>query len=402
MTVLEERVISYLRDNREDLFRAVSELVQIDTQNFKTHGNENAGQAYFEKRCREIGLAVDRYTLASVAGLTEHPEFQAGRDAEHRENAVAVFAGEQDENAIMLAGHMDTMPFGDLAAWELPPLSGAVKDGYIYGRGSGDDKYGVMMPWFVLKAFKELGITPKKNILIGSYADEEYGGCNGPIALCMKYPCGAYVNIDGATLETEACGGACYAIEVTSHNVTAGVASVFDVYDGVAMVMEALKSLDARSGTKVRLSSFAGGTMGEKAAIVKFAIYTNMSKDETAAELHRLYEAMQPKLKAENLSCTEFERRTRFFAYGKTMPDSREAALFAEAIREIKGTYTEVAGHDLTDLSDFMANGTLNSMNYGMPYGTAEAHQPNENIACSELLACAEALALVLLRGYVE
>lgn len=404
-TALEQRVLDHLREHREELFTHISKLVQIDTQNFKTHGNENAGQAYLESLFKASGLDVDRYAMASVNGITEHPEFQSGRDAEHRDNLVAICRGKTDKHAVMLAAHIDTVPFGDLAAWTEHPLSGSIRDGKIYGRGAGDDKYAIILSWYVLEAFRALGIRPNANILIGSYADEEYGGCNGPLALCLKYPCETYVNIDGTTLEKEACGGACYAVEVTSHNVSAGVASIFDVFDGVQMIMQLLKALNDRAGTTVRLSSFQGGTTGDKTALVKFAIYTDMTKDETAAELARMHDMVMPRMQAAGLSCTAFERCTRFFAYGKTPADSREAALLAESIREVRGTYEDIPPHDLTDLSDFMVNGTLNSMNFGMPYGSAEgggAHQANEHIACEELMRCAETLALFLLRGYVD
>lgn len=404
MTGLEKQVLSYLDEHRNELFETLAKLVQIDTQNFKTHGNENAGQAFFETICKEIGLEVDRHTIASVAGVTANPEYQTGRDTEHRENLVAIFRGKQNVNGVMLAGHVDTMPVGDVSAWDEAPLSGSIRDGKLYGRGAGDDKYGIVMPWFILKAFKELGLATEKNVLIGSYADEEYGGCNGPMALCLKYPCEAYINIDGAGLEKEACGGACYAIEVRSHNVTAGVASIFDVFHGTRLVIEALEALHRREGTAVRLSAFLGGVDGDKTATVKFAVYTDMTKDETAAELQKLYEALQPKLKAEGLSCTPFERRTRFFAYGKTPADSREAAILAAAVQEVQGAYHDVPGHDLTDLSDFMLHGGRNSMNFGMPYGSPEgggAHQANEHIDCEELMKCTKTMALFLLRGYV-
>ena len=73
MTALEQKVLSYIEQHQNDLFRALSGLVKIDTQNFKTNGNENAGQAYFEALCRGIGLDVDRHTIASVTGVTTHP-----------------------------------------------------------------------------------------------------------------------------------------------------------------------------------------------------------------------------------------------------------------------------------------------------------------------------------------
>ena len=48
--VLEEKVLKYIDDNRDELFHQLSELVKIDTQNFyKNGGNENDGQDYLAK-----------------------------------------------------------------------------------------------------------------------------------------------------------------------------------------------------------------------------------------------------------------------------------------------------------------------------------------------------------------
>ena len=165
---LEERVLSYIEEHQQEILHQLAKLVQIDTQNFRTHGNENQGQEYLEGICRELGLAVDRFTPASVPGLTDSPDYWAGRGADQRENLVAVFPGTRDENGIMLAAHMDTVPVGDPAAWEDGPFSGVIRDGKLYGRGSGDDKFGIIMAWAVIKALKACGFTPDKNVLLGS------------------------------------------------------------------------------------------------------------------------------------------------------------------------------------------------------------------------------------------
>ena len=76
---------------------------------------------------------------------------------------------------------MDTETFGPIEKWNDAPLSGIIKDGKIYGRGAGDDKSGIAISWFIMKAFKDLGIVPKKNIVLGSYSDEEGGGGNAKV-----------------------------------------------------------------------------------------------------------------------------------------------------------------------------------------------------------------------------
>jgi len=41
---------------------------------------------------------------------------------------------------IAFAGHTDVVPPGDLNAWRIPPFSGVIENGYLYGRGAADMK----------------------------------------------------------------------------------------------------------------------------------------------------------------------------------------------------------------------------------------------------------------------
>jgi succinyl-diaminopimelate desuccinylase len=56
---------------------------------------------------------------------------------------LARLRGRQPGRRLIFNGHLDTFPIGDEAGWTLPPLSGAVCNGRIYGRGVSDMKGGV-------------------------------------------------------------------------------------------------------------------------------------------------------------------------------------------------------------------------------------------------------------------
>ena len=56
---------------------------------------------------------------------------------------LARLHGRQPGRRLIFNGHLDTFPIGDEAGWTLPPLSGAVGNGRIYGRGVSDMKGGV-------------------------------------------------------------------------------------------------------------------------------------------------------------------------------------------------------------------------------------------------------------------
>ena len=78
--------------------------------------------------------------------------------------------GEGDET-IGIIGHLDVVPAGD--GWSFDPYSGAVEDGYIYGRGTTDDKGPIVAVLYAMKALKECGFVPSRKIRVILGLDEE-------------------------------------------------------------------------------------------------------------------------------------------------------------------------------------------------------------------------------------
>ena len=398
----ERRLLAYIDEHRGKLFSMLSDLVRVDTQNFRDHGNENAGQDVLEEHCRALGLTVDRFTPDSVAGVTDAPDYMAGRGTDKRENLVATYAVAGATRSIMLAAHMDTVPIGSRDAWEGDPLSGEVRDGKLYGRGSGDDKFGLAAAYYLIKAFRETGISPKKNILLGSYVDEEGGGGGGALALAMKYPVDCILNLDASGFECEALGGGCFDISLATTKNDKAIASVFDVFTGLNLIKEKFEALNGRGKNTVRLSSVTAGTDGTKSGKLSFAVYTDMTKEKTVAYLANILAEIRPALDALSLATEGFVLRTRFFLYGETAKDSPEAKALTTLLTEETGKAPDTSGSCLSDLSLLLRYGTKNSFNYGMVRGSKTgggAHQPNEHIDCETFVHFVKTLALTLLRA---
>jgi len=81
---------------------------------------------------------------------------------------------EQDSNkkTVLLYAHHDVQPVGDLSLWETDPFSPEIVDGRMYGRGSGDNKAGVVTHYGVVKALKD---DLPVNIKIFIEGEEEIG-----------------------------------------------------------------------------------------------------------------------------------------------------------------------------------------------------------------------------------
>ncbi|MFQ5977213.1 MAG: M20 family metallopeptidase [Candidatus Heimdallarchaeota archaeon] len=73
---------------------------------------------------------------------------------------------------IVLAGHLDTVPIGDLDNWTKDPFGKDQEGDILFGRGSCDMKSGVASFLSVIKAFKQLEPLAVNPIFIGT-ADEE-------------------------------------------------------------------------------------------------------------------------------------------------------------------------------------------------------------------------------------
>ena len=79
-------------------------------------------------------------------------------------------------------GHMDTVDMGNLKNWDFDPLSGEIKDGFVHGRGSVDQKGGPAAFITAGKILKEIGFDRDMTIyFVGSVIEED---CDG---LCWKY-----------------------------------------------------------------------------------------------------------------------------------------------------------------------------------------------------------------------
>src|SRR6202041_576820 len=80
--------------------------------------------------------------------------------------------------SIILLSHMDVVP-ANPKEWQVPPFSGTVKNGEIWGRGAIDDKGPGVIELMAMLAIKRAGILLNRDVLFVATGDEEEGGKNG-------------------------------------------------------------------------------------------------------------------------------------------------------------------------------------------------------------------------------
>ena len=79
---------------------------------------------------------------------------------------------------ILLLAHQDVVPAWD-EGWTHPPFSGAIAEGYIWGRGTMDDKGTLMSILEAIEFLLKEGYEPSRSVYLASGFDEEVGGYQG-------------------------------------------------------------------------------------------------------------------------------------------------------------------------------------------------------------------------------
>ncbi|WP_054248102.1 M20/M25/M40 family metallo-hydrolase [Rhodococcus opacus] len=144
----------------------VSSLIRFDTSNTGELATTKG-----ERECAEWVAAQ----LQEVGYETAYVE----SGAPGRGNVFARLKGSNpDRGALMLHGHLDVVP-AEPADWRVHPFSGAVEDGYVWGRGAVDMKDMVGMILAIARQFKAEGIVPPRDLVFAFVADEEAGGKYG-------------------------------------------------------------------------------------------------------------------------------------------------------------------------------------------------------------------------------
>jgi carboxypeptidase PM20D1 len=82
---------------------------------------------------------------------------------------------------LALLAHQDVVPIapGTLGDWQQPPFSGAIRDGFVWGRGAWDDKGNLMAMMEAVELLLRSGFKPRQTIYLAFGADEELGGNDG-------------------------------------------------------------------------------------------------------------------------------------------------------------------------------------------------------------------------------
>ena len=150
-----------------------------------TRGSEQSAQHFMADQLREMGYETDRWAI-EVKDIADLPGFSPViGDYENAVNVVGIHRSRSHRGrSLILNGHIDVVPTGPLDMWRNPPFEPHVDDGWMYGRGAGDMKAGLVANLFALRALREAGCQPAADLFYQSVVEEECTG-NGALA-CLQ------------------------------------------------------------------------------------------------------------------------------------------------------------------------------------------------------------------------
>lgn len=411
------RLRSYLGENRQYLFDMLSALIRINTENNRKTANESKLTSFMQAEFHRLGIESELYTPDSVDGILSHPDYVPGKDFSGRENLTAKIPGKSGKRAIMLAGHADTMPIGDLSLWTVPPLEGLIKDGKIFGRGACDDKYALASMLFMAKAIKDTGIELECDLYLTAYVDEEFGGGNGALAAALKYPCDFYLNLDCKNLDVwrTAAGGQRIILNLahpefqhSCHLMMEGLYLVkkeIDVF-GARRIKELKENSHFANSiipdTAIRYMNMGTGlnTNDRHKGVFDFAFYTDKTREEIKSELEECFGRISEKISPLGLYIESVVESSRFFNYGFVDSENYSVKLLKEVGESITGRKIYDKASCLSDLSLFLSAAPERAISFGagrdfdVPGG---AHLPDEFIECESLFDFANIISKFVL-----
>src|SRR5207249_1172831 len=119
-----------------------------------------------------------------AAGFPESDIFVGGAHPK-KANLVVRYRGTGARKPILLLAHTDVVE-AKPEDWTTNPFQFIEKDGFFYGRGTGDDKAQAAVWIANLIQYKREGFKPDRDIIVALTADEEGGGPYNGVVWLLK------------------------------------------------------------------------------------------------------------------------------------------------------------------------------------------------------------------------
>ena len=367
----------------------------------------------------QSGLDVDAWKF-DMDALRADPRFP-GEETGRTEGYGVVGSTGDGTPALVLQGHIDVVPTGDLDRWlNGDPFSGAIHGGVLHGRGACDMKSGVAANLGVLRAILTSGVTLERPLAIHSVISEEDGGLGAFGTMLRGHGGDAAVLTEPTSnrIVTACAGALTFAISIhgrAAHGSTRlqGVSA----FDAFLPVNAALYALEAERNSKpdplfrttslpypisigrVRSGDWASSVPDLLVAEGRMGVQLGEDPADARTDLERTVAdacAADPWLRDNPATVTWPGGQ---FASGRIADDHSFIDQVSNAITTLSGRAApeRTAAPYGSDLRLYSGIGGIPTLHFG-PGDVNFAHAPREQVNLDELFAVARALTLLAVR----
>ena len=174
----------HMREYSDLAVEWMQQYLRVDTTN--PPGNEMRAAKFYKKILDQEGIENRVFEYAPGRGdlwaripksdsseEEKNPHFSQNQGEMGHPNSSS--SSSEDVRPIILLNHMDVVT-SDAAHWRVPPFSGEIRDGYIWGRGAQDMKDEGLAQLMVMVMLKREKIALHRDVIFLAVADEEANG----------------------------------------------------------------------------------------------------------------------------------------------------------------------------------------------------------------------------------
>ena len=382
-------------------------------------GTEQAAQRAMATKYASLGLETDLFA-ASREELETHPAFcDDAIPFVDRLNVVGRWRGKGGGRSLIVNGHMDVVPPGDLGKWTRDPWSGVIEGDRLYGRGACDMKSGLASAVFAVQALQSVGVELRGDVVLQSVIGEETGGVGTLSTIVRGYRADACIIPEPMALRVSPVHTGALTFRLTVHGRGAhacmkphGVSAITEFLP----IMAALEQLNTDRHLRFRdglfedpenVASLSVGTIhaGDWPSTVpdilvaegRLGVFPHESTSEARAALEAVVNEVASKSRWLVDKPPVVEWVEGQFEPGSTPLDAPILERLACSHEAVVGTPPRVFGVPCgTDLRLFIRHAGIPTVLYG-PGDVRHAHSADEFVSLSEVVTCTKVLARTML-----
>ncbi|MBS7635494.1 M20 family metallopeptidase [Candidatus Bathyarchaeota archaeon] len=377
--------------NEEEVVEVLRELIRRPSQN--PPGNEKVVAEYIYEKMKHWGF---------------EPKY-VYKPEPSRPSVGVVYKGSEGKPRLILNGHIDVVPEGDLSNWSVTPYEGIVKEGRIYGRGACDMKGGIAAAMIAAKVIKESGVELRGDLVLQFAMGEETGEAGTKSLLEEDFVGDWGIVLEPTDLKvmTAEKGLAWYHINIKGKPTHASRPEL-----GINAIYKALKLISAireyNDEIGKRIHPLCGKDIctvtmiraGTKENVIPESCWLSIDRriipgekieqvDKEIEEIIRRISSEDPEFRCE-------WKRVMLYESAEIPVDHEIAEVVRKNTKEITGVYPEPAGTlGSTDQRNFINDFNIPAITWGP--GWEKSHEIDEYVEIRKVVDCAKILVLTIL-----